>query len=196
MLPSLLPLAALVAFTVPDRAADYVRDVKPLLKARCTSCHGGLAQKARLRLDTHEAIVKGGRKGPVIVPGRPDESLLLTRVCASEESERMPPDGPALSAEQVAILRSWIREGAKGPAKEQPEEDPRSHWAFKPIRRPAIPASQDQWASNPVDRLLAGEHSRRGLKPTGDAPPEVLLRRVHLDLIGLPPSTVEVKAFL
>ncbi len=196
MQPLLLPLAALAAWAAPGPAGDYARDVKPLLKARCSGCHGALAQKAKLRLDTRDAILTGGRKGPAVVPGRPEKSLLIERVCASDEGERMPPDGPTLSAEQVAVLRAWIRNGAKGPAKERPEEDPREHWAFQPIRRPPIPSAQDGWAANPVDRFLAAEHARRGLRPTCDAPPEVLLRRLHVDLTGLPPTPKEVHSYL
>src|SRR5262249_3942225 len=105
----------LLPATVLGLETDYLREVKPILRARCFSCHGSLAQKARLRLDTRSAILKGGRKGPAIMPGAPQRSLLVERICASEDSERMPPEGPALSSAQIEIIKKWIREGARGP---------------------------------------------------------------------------------
>jgi hypothetical protein len=177
-------------------SVDYLRQIKPILRQACYRCHGALARKARLRLDTRTAIFKGGRGGPAIVPGKPEESLLLERVQA-EEGERMPPDGAPLSADQVSLLERWVREGATGPADEKPEEDARQHWAFRPVRRPAVPQPANRaWPDNPIDAFLAAQHDRRGLKPAPPAPPEVLLRRLSLDLTGLPPTPDQVRAFL
>ncbi|MDQ3624964.1 MAG: PSD1 and planctomycete cytochrome C domain-containing protein, partial [Verrucomicrobiota bacterium] len=177
---------------------DYAKEIKPVLQARCYSCHGALKQKGGLRLDTVEAMRKGGEDGPAIEPGQAEKSGLLQRVRSPDEEERMPREGEPLSAEQIARLTAWIEEGAPAPANEQPESDPRGHWAFTPPRRPEIPGSApgNVGAINPIDALLESEHHRRGLVAQPAAPPATLLRRVYLDLIGLPPTREELHAFL
>src|SRR5947209_5861005 len=124
----------------PAPAVDYARDVKPILAARCTSCHGAIRQKASLRLDTAALIRRGGESGPAVEPGHSDESLLIERVTAAEESERMPPasEGVPLGPAEVATLRAWIDQGAQAPPEPIPK-DPRQHWAYRPPVRPAIP---------------------------------------------------------
>jgi hypothetical protein len=177
---------------------DYLRDVKPLLKARCYACHGGLQQRARLRLDTAESIREGGRSGPAVVPGKSGESILLEAVTGNGR-RRMPPEdqGKALSAKQIALLREWIDQGAKAPAVEKPEEDPRKHWAFQKPVRPAVPVGgAPGWSKNPIDAFVAAEQAKHGLTPNPPAAKETLLRRVYLDLIGLPPTRDELHAFL
>ena len=181
----------------PAQAAepvDYRRDVKPILSARCYSCHGALRQKAKLRLDTAALIRKGGRSGPALVPGKSAESLLLDAV-SGKDRPRMPPekDGPALAPRQIALLQAWIEQGAKAPAETTPE-DPRNHWAFRKPVRPALPTSVA--AGNPIDAFVAAARTRAGLRPQPPASKEVLLRRVSLDLIGLPPTRAELHAFL
>jgi Protein of unknown function (DUF1553)/Protein of unknown function (DUF1549)/Planctomycete cytochrome C len=176
---------------------DYMRQVKPLLKGRCYACHGSLKWKAGLRLDTGAAIRRGGDKGSAIEPGRPDESLLIERVTADDAGHRMPPEGAPLTAEQVETLRAWIDQGAASPPDETPEADPRGHWAFSPPVRPAVPALRGAYrATNPIDAFLAAGHQRRGLVPLPMAEPNVLLRRLYLDLIGLPPTREQLHAFL
>ena len=176
---------------------DYVRQVKPILKQRCYACHGALKQKARLRLDTAALVRRGGDGGPAIEAGQAGESLLIDRVTEADAKLRMPPEGPPLSAEQVATLRGWIDQGARAPADETPEEDPRQHWSFRKLVRPPVPIAKDGCRPhNPVDAFLAVERERRGLKPLPQARPEVLLRRVYLDLIGLPPSREQLHDFL
>jgi hypothetical protein len=176
---------------------DYVRQVKPILKQRCYGCHGALKHKAGLRLDTASAIRRGGDGGPAIEPGQAGESLIVERVTGSDPAERMPPEGPGLTAEQVAIVCAWIDQGAAAPADEQPEADPRRHWAFVPPVRPGLPeVGNKDWDRNPIDAFLASEHQRLGLVPLGPAEPQVLLRRVYLDLIGLPPTREQLHEFL
>src|SRR5687767_5175937 len=111
---------------------DYVRDVKPILQAKCIACHGGTQQKARLRLDAGPLILKGSKDGPVVVPGQPGESPLIDAV-VGEVRDRMPPvnEGEALTAEQIATLKAWISQGAKVPDEPTPA-DPRTHWAYRP----------------------------------------------------------------
>ena len=172
---------------------DYERDIKPVLKVRCYACHGALKQEAGLRLDTGVLIRQGGDSGSAISDGQIDDSLLIHRVSAKEPAERMPPEGESLSAEQIEMLRAWIRDGAKSPESEQPEADPREHWAFKIPQRPAIP---DASQGHPIDAFLNAELARHALTARPSAPKHVLLRRVHIDLIGLPPTRDELHAFL
>ncbi|MCA1686422.1 MAG: colicin uptake protein, partial [Planctomycetia bacterium] len=128
--------AAILPLPAPGAPApepvDYLREVKPLLRGRCYACHGALKQKAGLRLDTGASIRRGGDGGPAVEPGRPDESPLLDRLTEADPALRMPPEGAPLTAEQVALLRSWIDQGAGSPRDESPETDPRRHWAFSP----------------------------------------------------------------
>jgi hypothetical protein len=179
-----------------DETVDYLRDIKPILQARCHACHAALKQESNLRLDTVAAIARGGDSGPAVVAGNPAGSLLFERVSAADEAERMPPDGAPLTAEQIATLAKWIAAGAPAPADESPDADPRQHWAFQPPRRPALPAATVHQAANPIDALLAVEHARLGLRPRGPVEKPLLLRRVYLDLIGLPPTRAQIQEFL
>jgi hypothetical protein len=194
---TLLVGVVMPAQLVAAEPVDYLRDVKPVLKERCYACHGALKQKAKLRLDTAESIRKGGRDGPAVQPGDAAGSLLVDRVADPEETTRMPPQGKPLTEQQIARLKAWINQGAHGPAGEKPEEDPRRHWAFQVPVRPPLPAVADTaWSHNPVDRFLAAAHAKHGLTASSPADRAMLLRRVYLDLIGLPPAREELHAFL
>src|SRR5947207_12634338 len=175
---------------------DYLRDIKPILRDKCYGCHGALKQKAKLRLDTVAAMKLGGKDGAAIDPGDPKGSQLIERISDADDSFRMPPEGKPLTAAQIAILKRWIEEGAKGPADEKPETDPRDHWAFRAPKRGEIPKPKNQISSNPIDAFLAAEWEKRGLVPAPEADKVTLLRRVYLDLIGLPPTREELHAFL
>jgi hypothetical protein len=174
-------------------AVDYLRDIKPLLRERCAACHGTLKQKAKLRVDTAAAIHRGGESGPAVV-AKDAGSLLLQRVSDTDPESRMPPEGAALTEKQIATLKAWIDQGATAPADEKPEADPASHWAFRKPVRPAVPEVGN--ADNPIDRFLAVEHQRRGLTPNSPADKATLLRRVTIDLTGLPPTRDELHTFL
>ncbi|MBL9129383.1 MAG: DUF1553 domain-containing protein, partial [Verrucomicrobiales bacterium] len=137
------------------------------------------------------------KRGTILDPAHADSGSLLERVRASDPDERMPPEGAPLSKDQIDTLRRWIAAGAPSPADETPERDPRDHWAFRPVVRPAIPSPPDpEWPKNPIDAFVAVDHARHDLCPAPDAPRDVLLRRLSLDLIGLPPSREELRAFL
>ena len=140
-------------------SVDYLREIKPLLRARCYACHGALKQKDQLRLDTGEAIRRGGKHGPVILTNDVAKSPLLLRVTSTNSDERMPAEGEALTPEQVARLRNWIAQGAPSPADEKPEPDPRQHWAFQAPRRPRVPpiAHRPSPIANPVDAFIVAE---------------------------------------
>lgn len=176
---------------------DYARQVKPLLAGRCFACHGSLKKEANLRLDTGALIRTGGDSGAAIVPGRSDESLLVQRVSDPDESSRMPPHevGTALSTDEVSILSRWIDEGAISPADEKPESDPKDHWAFGRITRPDPPHTQEPTSENPVDAYLADKRADAGIELQPKSPRGLLLRRVSLDLVGLPPSIEDLQAF-
>ena len=176
-----------------DEQVDYLQQIKPVLAERCYACHGALKQQSGLRLDTAASAIQGGDTGPAITPGDADASLLLQRVTASEESDRMPPEGEPLKPEQIAALRAWIAQSAPSPADERPERDPREHWAFRPIVRPPLPeVANAAWVRNPIDAFIAQKHEQHGLIPQDEAAREVLLRRLCFDLIGLPPAYDEL----
>jgi len=170
---------------------DYLRDIKPVLKARCFECHGGLKQKAGLRLDTAANILKGGKAKKVVIPGDPAGSLLLEKITAKNHEERMPPEGAPLTAGQIESIRQWIAAGAKAPATEIPQPSPRDHWAFQPIRRPQPPLK----TANPIDAFIDAKLAEKKLEPLPAADDLTLLRRVYIDLTGLPPTREQLKAF-
>ena len=178
---------------------DYARDVKPLLAQKCFACHGALRQESDLRLDAFGLIRKGGDSGAVVVPGKPGESLLLEKVSSDDADVRMPPEGEGerLDEQQLALVRRWIEAGALGPENEPVPPGPRDHWAYRTPVRPPVPQLDDpNWANNPIDVFLAAEHQRLGLSPSNEAERHILLRRVYLDLVGLPPTREERHAFL
>jgi len=191
-----LPCALLVLSASPALAdVDYVRDVKPILQKHCYSCHGPLKQKSGLRLDHFSFLREGGENGPAIA-GSGVESLLVRVVSGSGDIERMPLEAKPLSDEQIATLKTWIDEGAKAPDEKLPD-DPRKHWSFQKPTRAELPVvANQQFAKNPIDRFLAAEHERRALVPSPPAAKNVLLRRLYLDLIGLPPTPAELRAFV
>lgn len=177
---------------------DYSRDIKPILKERCFACHGALQQKAGLRLDTGAMLRRGGDGGPAVVAGKVAGSLLVERITSKDDSQRMPAEGKPLTAEQVALFKAWIEQGATSPENEQPEQDPHEHWAFKKPSRPVRPEirSSKSEARNEVDAFVAATLESAGIEPRPSAEKHVLLRRVYLDLIGLPPTREELLAFL
>ncbi len=191
---------ALLSIVVGSAAAadpvDYLKDVKPTLAARCYACHGALQQKSGLRLDTVKEMIDA----EAIVPGKSADSPLVQHVTAADGASRMPPksEGEGLTAAQVEAIRKWIDTGAVAPANDPPDPDPRDHWAFRPAKRPPLPVLSPRYAalSNPVDVFLAAAWEKRGLTPRPPADRRLLLRRVYLDLTGLPPTPEQIDAFL
>lgn len=187
-----LMLFACVAHS-QDAAELYRREIKPLLKERCFACHGSLKQEAGLRLDTASSILKGGESGAAVVVGDEKSSPLMERVTSSDLSVRMPPEGAPLTQKQIESLQTWIRHGAKGIVNEAPEPDPRDHWAFRLPVKPAIPEVAS--TSNPIDAFLLSRLQKEGLSARPLADKATWLRRVTIDLIGLPPTREEMLAF-
>lgn len=188
-------LVLLLAGVVSADEPLYQQQVKPVLRERCFACHGALKQEAGLRVDTVAAMLEGGDSGAIVEPGDPDASYVLERVTAEDEHERMPPEGKPLTAAQIEALRSWIREGAAAPAEETPERDPNEHWAFQPPVKADLPTPRDAKA-NPIDLLISAARRQRGLKPVASVDRSLLLRRLHLDLVGLPPTSKQLREFL
>ena len=189
-------LTIVLAVCVEAAPVDYERDIRPLLKNKCSSCHGALKQKGGLRLDAGKLIHAGAKEGKVITPGNAKDSELIARVTSTDEDDRMPPEGERLSPKQIALLKGWIADGAKFPADEPIAAKPEEHWSFQPITRPTVPkVKAAKWPRNPIDHFILAKLEAKGWSPNTDAAPMQLLRRAHLDLIGLPPTLAEQKAF-
>jgi mono/diheme cytochrome c family protein len=187
-----LLLAYVFGFTesAPGKKPDYLLDVRPILADHCFSCHGAdeKSREAELRLDLREPALRGGESGdPAIVPGKPDASQLIHRVTSHDETERMPPAKAALTPSQIETLREWISEGAGYQA----------HWALVPPQKAELPAAvNSSWVINEIDRFVLSHLDQEKLSPSPAATRTALLRRVFLDLIGLPPSPEEIAAYL
>jgi hypothetical protein len=196
MLSGKTTIACCVAVAIPALAADKVefsRDVRPIFSDRCFTCHGPDAnnRSTPLRLDTEQGTqveLRGGKRA--IVPGDPDASEIYQRITSSNQALRMPPaytGHDALSEDEIETIRRWIVQGAEW----------KGHWAFSPPQRPAPPAvGRADWARNAVDRFVLARLEEEGLEPSPEADRATLLRRVTLDLTGLPPTLEELDAFL
>jgi hypothetical protein len=176
---------------------DFGRDVLPILKARCFECHDGRQHKSNLRLDVRDQALRGGKSGrPAIVRGDSANSELIRRVSGTADGKAMPPDGERLSAAQIKLLRDWIDGGATWPDA-LAGTSAATHWAFRPPVRPALPSVGDRaWPRTPIDYFILARLEKEGLKPSSEANKTTLIRRLSLDLIGLPPTILEVDAFL
>jgi len=185
----ILPLLV-AASASADTPVDFGRDVRPILNGHCTACHGGVKMAGGISFLSRETAVTEGDSGErAIVPGEPEASELLRRVSSSEEFERMPPPdhGRALNAAEIDILRRWIAGGAKWKA----------HWSFEPPVEPPAPAVTDAaWGHVPFDAFVRARQEQEGLAPTRPAGAAEWLRRVSLDLTGLPPTVEEFEAFV
>jgi mono/diheme cytochrome c family protein/cytochrome c553 len=172
---------------------DFDRDIWPILESRCVACHGPKQQKSSLRLDSRGKLLTGGDTGPAIVPGDAAGSLLIELVTAAPDEGRMPPKGDALTPGQVDLLKRWIQEGASWPQSKAPEQA--MHWAFQRVQKPAVPAAIGT-AIEPIDAFILAKLHEAGLKPSPASDPRTFLRRVTLDLIGLPPTAEDLEAFI
>src|SRR5882672_6391004 len=181
------------------RQVDFLKDIQPILTNTCFECHGPEKQKGGLRLDQKGGALKGGDSGPVLVAGKSAESLLIQAVTGTKEDlARMPKKRDPLTDEQIGLLRAWIDQGATWPETAVAgRRDWRQHWAFKPPIRPRLPeVKKTRWARNPIDYFILARLDHENLKPASESDRITLLRRLSLDLIGLPPTIAEVDAFL
>ena len=204
------PTAAPAGPAPPDRATAiefFEKKVRPVLVTSCYSCHSAdTNSKGGLRVDDRNGLIAGGSTGPAVVPGDPEESLLIKAVHYSDETLKMPPK-TQLSAEQVADLTKWIADGAAWPEEALPDSVGKAnarydtlreqHWAWQPLRSPEAPAvAEASWPRDTIDRFVLAKLESRGLKPAGDASRRTLIRRITFDLTGLPPTPEETRAFL
>jgi hypothetical protein len=196
----LAPIGLTVSAADPAPGAiDFFENkVRPVLAEKCYSCHGPKKQSAGLRLDTADGLTAGADNGPVVVPGDPAKSRLVASVSRTGDYP-MPPKHP-LAAAEVAVLTEWVKQGAAFPARANGRREPAgggSHWAFQPVRRPAVPEIRNPQSEirNEIDRFVLARLEREGVKPAPPADPRTLIRRAYYDLIGLPPTAAEVEAF-
>jgi hypothetical protein len=187
-----------------DSESLFELKIRPVLAGTCSKCHGGKKTSHGLRVDSREALLKGGETGPAIVPGEPDRSLLIQALRYSHPEFKMPPDR-RLSNEVVADFAAWIKQGAvwvkNSPTQPITEHGfskhaRNQHWAFQPIRKIIPPADPSGWSANAVDRFILAGLGAHHLKPVAPADRRTLLRRLYFDLIGLPPSPEETAGFL
>ena len=187
----------------PEQLEYFENRVRPILVARCQECHGTAKQESGLALSSREAALTGGAGGAAVVPGKPDESLLIDAV--RYDGLEMPPTG-RLSDEEIAVLERWVRDGAAwtpgggGPLLGDQEAifaAAASHWAFQPLRKPAVPkVRQPQRVRTPIDAFILDKLEQAGIASAPTAGPRTLIRRLSFDLLGLPPSPEEVDAFV
>lgn len=194
-------VAAPAAERAESDIPDFDRVIRPLLQAKCFECHSDPTREASLDLRTVASIIAGGESGTALVPGKPDESSLLQKIVDGE----MPPEGKdSLSESDVATLRSWIENGDFTHAKNASEpwrrrlEEGKKHWSFQPVRAPAVPkpSSYPERVVNPIDAFILDRLEKEKLEPAPLADRVALIRRATFDLLGLPPSPEEIRAFI
>ncbi len=198
----------LPSFAQAESDADFFENrIRPILIAKCDACHSDTKGKTSggLALDTRDGWLKGGDNGAVIVPGKPDESLLIKAVRYADEDLQMPPPekGGKLSDQEIAALTEWVKRGAPDPRVAAARiggmtlDEARRWWAFQPVKNPSPPVVADAaWPRTDLDRFIAHQREQHGLKPTADADKRTLIRRATFDLTGLPPTPEEIQSFL
>jgi hypothetical protein len=186
-----------------SKEIDYERDVAPILSRSCYRCHGEKKHNGGLALHVRERLMEGGDEGPVVVEGKSAESRLIHSVARTDPDYPMPPEGEGdpLSPAEVGVLRAWIDQGAKWSADGSESAKTASiksdHWSFQPPRRTEPPAvRRGDWARNAIDRFVLARLDKEGLEPSPEADRPTLIRRLSLDLIGLPPTPAEIDAFV
>jgi mono/diheme cytochrome c family protein len=192
------------AFTKPAGAAqkvDFAREIQPIFVKHCYSCHGPKSEESGFRLDARERALAGGDYGPAIVKGKSDKSPLAMRIAGLGDDERMPPEGGGkpLSAEQIALVRAWIDQGADWPDADNAatKRAGSDHWSFQPIVRPPQPEVRDRtWVRNPIDAFILSRLEHERVTPAPEADKHTLIRRLSIDLLGLPPTPAEVDEFI
>ena len=204
LITAIAAMVTLKPSSAQSAKVDFVRDIQPILQANCWRCHSEQKASGQLRLDNKASAMKGGISGVVILPGYSKDSRLLHRVRGEGGEKRMPLGGESLKPEQIELLNRWIDEGAAWAESDagtgrlgDGAKEAVKHWAFvKPVR-PAVPQVQNQkWVRNPIDAFVLAKLEKEGLTPSAEADRVTLLRRLSLDLIGLPPAIEEADAFV
>jgi hypothetical protein len=179
-----------------ERDDFFETKIRPVLINSCLRCHGELKSSGELRVDSRDALMKGGESGPAIIPGNPVESRLIQAIQRHEDVSAMPPEKEkALRPDQIASFVTWVKDGATWPAATARFEVAR-HWAFEPLRDAAIPEVQDkQWIATSIDAFIRAKQEAAGVQPAPAASKQALIRRATFDLTGLPPTPEEIQAF-
>ncbi len=182
-----------------DGKIDFNRDVRPIFALSCYECHGEQKRKGGLRVDVKAAAIAGGKTGPLFVAGDLEASHLIQRVLGEGDDQRMPADKDPLPEDCIRILKAWVEQGAHWPddglSKDHGTED--KHWAYvAPVRREPSATGDSRWDAHPIDRFIRTKLREKNLAPSPEADAPTLIRRVTLDLTGLPPTVEEVGAFL
>lgn len=180
-------------------AIDFVRDVQPILSQRCLQCHGPEKQKSGYRVDERGTAFRGGDSGKAaIVASNSAASALFRRITTTVPEEMMPPKGERLPAKDLAVIREWIDSGALWPVGTAAgHSEGSTHWSFRPLAQPRLPRVHNApWTRNPIDQFVLARLERERIKPSPEAEPATLMRRLHLDLLGLPPTVDQVDAFV
>ena len=181
------------------RKIDFVAEIQPILRRTCYSCHGAEKQESGLRLDVKARAFAGGDQGKVIVPGERASRLLTIIAGLDDKVDRMPPEGEGtpLTAEEVGAFRAWIEQGAVWPDEADGASSSTQHWSFQPIQHPPLPAVNDAaWVANAIDCFILSRLEHEQIAPSPPADRATLIRRVYLDLLGLPPTLTDVEAFV
>lgn len=183
----------------PEQLEFFEKRVRPLLVEKCLNCHGEKKQEGNLRLDSHAALLKGNETGPSVVPGKPDASRLIKVLAHDSNDVQMPPAGK-LPPEQIAVLTEWVQRGAIFPASETSttaQADPKQHWAYQPMRRSPVPEIKTTArAQTDIDRFILASLEAKGLSLAAVADRATLMRRMSIDLLGLPPTYAETQSFV
>jgi hypothetical protein len=181
-----------------DRAVEYATDIRPILAQRCFRCHGPEKEESRLRLDQRASALRGGEWGePAIVPGKSAESLLFKAIAGLDENLAMPPEGEWLSAQEIALIRAWIDQGAAWPDDDSDEsvQSSNDHWSLQPLMRVQPPEVAAPQVFNPIDAFLLSRLRAESLDYSPLASRAAFIRRLYLDTLGLPPSPAELQTF-
>ncbi len=197
IIPALSALAAENPPTRDDPETHFELKVRPVLAGTCLKCHNEKKASGGLRLDAREFLVEGGDNGPAMLPGDPENSLIVQAIRYNHETLRMPPN-KQLPKEVAADFATWIAAGAVWPESKPAiaTSEAKGHWAFEPIRALDPPADPTGWAESPIDRFIAQGHRKSGLHPVAPADKRALIRRASFDLTGLPPTPEQVEAFV
>ncbi|NQV25039.1 MAG: DUF1553 domain-containing protein [Rhodopirellula sp.] len=181
----------------PSRKIDFVRDVQPLMKQHCFKCHSGDKREGGFRLDRRTAAVAGGDAGIAIVKGDSTKSPLIARVSGADPDLVMPPEGDRLTNDEISVLKLWIDQGADWPDSAAGGNGRPDHWSYQPITRPELPKVRDsKWIRNAIDAFVLARLESQKISPSPEADRYTLIRRLYLDLLGLPPQPDEVDAFV
>src|SRR5688572_18718239 len=199
MLARVSIIAAVAAGALSAQNDLYSKTVQPILKGNCLPCHNASSKQGGLDLSTRDALLKGSEHGKVVVPGNANDSQLY-KVVAHVVEPGMPFKAKKLPDPSIAAIAEWIKAGVPYGDAVDPEAisavEAAKHWAFRVPVRPAVPKIKDtRWSRNPIDAFISAEHTKRGITPLGETDKRTLIRRVYLDLIGLPPTPEEVRQF-